>query len=671
VLPPSIHPDTKRPYSWDGKGDWRNLPILPDNVRAVWELLIQAHDLRESKSHKYAAKADRENVEQALEFLDPDMAYDDWLAIGMALHNSNEEWGFHVWDEWSAKGNKYEPGICQDKWNTFAPDGGISLGTLFYMAQEAGYVMPERKRKPASSFIHIKTLIESYNGNIPNDGLYQIITTIADSKDALKPTDFHILVKELQQATGLTKKDLRDSIKASYIPPEGELDTEDMSHVEIALALREKLLKETGGRLVGYGGAFYHLDPTTNLWKSQPLHELYERIGTEYKDHSTCRTRQQYHQVAKLLYDMCEDQYFFSQAPDGIACYDGNFYQISATGKLVKQPIKPEHRMQFASEYKPIRTKPTAFLAMIERAFDSPDKNAVKAQTKLLQEVFGAIVVGLLPGLQRAVLFKGIGASSKSVITKVITGMIPKELTCSVTPYSWDREYYLATLMGKVLNVVGELPNDRPVPAAPFKNVIGGDLLSGRHPTHRVVSFVNTAAHLFSSNYYVPTRDYSEGFFRRWIVIHFLNQVPVNERIPEYEKYLLAEEGGRILHWALEGAMRLVKQDKFTDSPFQEQALDDWGRESSSVLAFLHDDDAVELDKDGKSKRSETYALYRAWCRSNSRKPKTKHHFFEEMQSLKVAALGIDKVYRNGTHLYTGLKLMEKPFDLELKSRLG
>lgn len=36
VLPPSIHPDTGKPYQWGGAGDWRNLPTLPPDLLALW-----------------------------------------------------------------------------------------------------------------------------------------------------------------------------------------------------------------------------------------------------------------------------------------------------------------------------------------------------------------------------------------------------------------------------------------------------------------------------------------------------------------------------------------------------------------------------------------------------------------------------------------------------------
>jgi putative DNA primase/helicase len=36
VLPPSIHPDTGKPYTWAGRGDFRRLPELPADLLRLW-----------------------------------------------------------------------------------------------------------------------------------------------------------------------------------------------------------------------------------------------------------------------------------------------------------------------------------------------------------------------------------------------------------------------------------------------------------------------------------------------------------------------------------------------------------------------------------------------------------------------------------------------------------
>jgi putative DNA primase/helicase len=36
VLPPSIHPDTGRPYRWEGRSIWDGLPELPEQLLTIW-----------------------------------------------------------------------------------------------------------------------------------------------------------------------------------------------------------------------------------------------------------------------------------------------------------------------------------------------------------------------------------------------------------------------------------------------------------------------------------------------------------------------------------------------------------------------------------------------------------------------------------------------------------
>ena len=36
VLPPSIHPETKKPYTWGGLGNYNHLPTIPSHLLEIW-----------------------------------------------------------------------------------------------------------------------------------------------------------------------------------------------------------------------------------------------------------------------------------------------------------------------------------------------------------------------------------------------------------------------------------------------------------------------------------------------------------------------------------------------------------------------------------------------------------------------------------------------------------
>ncbi|MEW8111192.1 MAG: phage/plasmid primase, P4 family [Candidatus Thiodiazotropha endolucinida] len=75
------------------------------------------------------------DVQKALSMLDPDLGYDEWISIGMALQAEFGDKGLLLWDEWSQKGNKYQ-GLAnlERHWSTFKPEGGITIATLWRLS---------------------------------------------------------------------------------------------------------------------------------------------------------------------------------------------------------------------------------------------------------------------------------------------------------------------------------------------------------------------------------------------------------------------------------------------------------------------------------------------------------------------------------------------------------
>lgn len=126
VLPPSIHPDTGRPYRWAGGGDWRSPPPLPAEMRRVWDSLLSQPEV----PAQAAPSMEYPEIQQALADLDPDMPYDQWLRVGMAIHYETDGHGLGMWDAWSRGGSKYR-GIddLQTHWTSFRrTDGALVTG---------------------------------------------------------------------------------------------------------------------------------------------------------------------------------------------------------------------------------------------------------------------------------------------------------------------------------------------------------------------------------------------------------------------------------------------------------------------------------------------------------------------------------------------------------------
>lgn len=107
-------------------------------------------------------KRDKQLVADALAYLDPDCERDQWRDIGMAIHLATQgsEDGFNLWHAWSAgqitgtMPAKYS-GIddCRYTWDSFKDQASrlVTLGTVFHLAQGAGYTLPKREEPPRAT----------------------------------------------------------------------------------------------------------------------------------------------------------------------------------------------------------------------------------------------------------------------------------------------------------------------------------------------------------------------------------------------------------------------------------------------------------------------------------------------------------------------------------------
>jgi hypothetical protein len=110
----------------------------PDALRAVLALVDPPRAQRPPRPPpRSSSNRDAELAEMALQRLDPDCDYAQWIAIGMALHSrfpGGE--GFAMWDAWSSNGEKYQgTGDLETHWRSFTAGKGVGFGTLIALAR--------------------------------------------------------------------------------------------------------------------------------------------------------------------------------------------------------------------------------------------------------------------------------------------------------------------------------------------------------------------------------------------------------------------------------------------------------------------------------------------------------------------------------------------------------
>lgn len=88
-------------------------------------------------------------IASQLAALDPDLGYNDWIKVGMAIHHETQgsAEGLQLFNDWSARGTKYRGWAdIEEKWGYMHTNRNepITLGTLIFMAQaaDAGLALP-------------------------------------------------------------------------------------------------------------------------------------------------------------------------------------------------------------------------------------------------------------------------------------------------------------------------------------------------------------------------------------------------------------------------------------------------------------------------------------------------------------------------------------------------
>lgn len=147
ALPPSIHPDTRKPYTWLREPDFSDFePVQAIDAAAIERLAVPREETYEFETREpLEFKPGQLETELALIPLDRIDDRDDWISLGMALHHQfgGSEEGFRLWMEVSSRGSKYLVKSSERaelrRWRQFGRNRRkpVTMATVRQWAQEA------------------------------------------------------------------------------------------------------------------------------------------------------------------------------------------------------------------------------------------------------------------------------------------------------------------------------------------------------------------------------------------------------------------------------------------------------------------------------------------------------------------------------------------------------
>jgi hypothetical protein len=131
------HPDTAG-YTWLPNRSPQHTAVA-DAPEWLLEPLFKTPDEPIAAEYKPAA-GDADRAIDILTHIKARDDYDGWLQVGMALHSVDPGLLTH-WVNWSQGSANFDEAECLAKWSSFKRHG-ITLGTLYYLAQQDGYTRP-------------------------------------------------------------------------------------------------------------------------------------------------------------------------------------------------------------------------------------------------------------------------------------------------------------------------------------------------------------------------------------------------------------------------------------------------------------------------------------------------------------------------------------------------
>lgn len=274
-----------------------------------------------------------------------------------------------------------------------------------------------------------------------------------------------------------------------------------------------------------------------------------------------------------------------------------------------------------------------------------------EGKKEMLYEILGFCLFPTYK-IQKAIILYGIGANGKSVYLEVIRRLLGRENVSSEPLQKLTKDKFSAhELYGKLANIYADLSSQEIADASTFKILTSGlESLDAEQKFKNPFQFINRAKLLFSCNRIPPTKENSDAFFRRWIIIIFpFKFIGIQADKDLISKLCIDEEISGLFNVALEKYYIMEELGDFSFVDDIEVVRDLYTRLSNPVVTFL--DEVVTIDPLSYIVKKKLYDKYTDYCFNRKIPAVGFHEFLDSVKErFKVSdylALEVDKDGKN------------------------
>jgi len=256
---------------------------------------------------------------------------------------------------------------------------------------------------------------------------------------------------------------------------------------------------------------------------------------------------------------------------------------------------------------------------------------SLKEDVQTIQEIFGYILLREYR-FHKAFMFTGNGGNGKSKTLELMKIFLGNNNSINIPIQKLEQDnFILSEFHNKMANLATDIDDSSLKGTGKFKEMTTGDQITAPRKFLSPITFVSYAKMLFSANQIPRTRDSTDAFWRRWVIIDFpysfVSQKEYDscctsdrqtKRVKEdsiIQNISTDEEMVGLLNWSLIGLQRLLQTKDFTKSSTAKDIETLWIRKSNSFQAFIMDH--CEVTWDGIVSKNDIRKNYAQYCRNH------------------------------------------------------